>query len=77
MAMKVGYSQGSHMPSEFDITEFVRQGANLIAVAVFKMSVTSYLECQDFFNRLSGIFREVYLYLHIKILLLILKSALH
>ncbi|HOD92858.1 MAG TPA: glycoside hydrolase family 2 TIM barrel-domain containing protein [Clostridia bacterium] len=58
---EVGYSQGSHMPSEFDITEFVRQGANLIAVAVFKMSVTSYLECQDFY-RLSGIFREVFLY---------------
>ena len=58
---EVGYSQGSHIPSEFDITKYVRQGANLIAVQVYKMSATSYLEDQDFY-RLSGIFREVYLY---------------
>ncbi|MBP7343621.1 MAG: DUF4981 domain-containing protein [Clostridiaceae bacterium] len=58
---EVGFSQGSHMPSEFDITEYVHPGANLVAVEVYKISVSSYLECQDFY-RLSGIFREVYLY---------------
>lgn len=58
---EVGYSQGSHMPSEFDITQFVHTGANLIAVSVYKLSATSYLEDQDFFRH-SGIFREVYAY---------------
>ncbi|MFA5340402.1 MAG: glycoside hydrolase family 2 TIM barrel-domain containing protein [Clostridia bacterium] len=58
---EVGYSQGSHMPSEFDITKYVTHGANIVAVEVYKMSATSYLECQDFY-RLSGIFREVYIY---------------
>jgi len=58
---EAGYSQGSHMPSEFDITSFTRPGANLIAVKVYKMSVTSYLECQDFYRH-SGIFREVYIF---------------
>jgi beta-galactosidase/beta-glucuronidase len=58
--IKVGYSQGSHMPSEFDITSYIRTGTNLLAVKVLKWSATSYLEDQDFW-RLSGIFREVYL----------------
>ena len=57
---KVGYSQGSHMPAEFDITPYVREGANLLAVQVLKWSDASYLEDQDFW-RLSGIFRDAYL----------------
>ena len=57
---EVGFSKVSHMPSEFDITEFVQGGDNLIAVKVFKWSDGTYLEDQDFW-RLSGIFRDVYL----------------
>lgn len=55
---KVGYSQGSHMPAEFDITDFITAGENLLAVQVFKWSDATYLEDQDFW-RLSGIFRDV------------------
>lgn len=58
---EVGYSQGSHMPSEFDITDYLVSGENLMAVEVYKWAATSYLEDQDFW-RLSGIFRDVYLY---------------
>jgi len=58
---RVGYGQGSHMPSEFDISDFVRSGENTLAVMVYKWCATSYLEDQDFW-RLSGIFREVYVY---------------
>ena len=57
----VGYSQGSHMPSEFDLTAHVRPGENLLAVQVFQWSDGSYLEDQDMW-RLSGIFRDVYLF---------------
>jgi len=57
---RVGYSQGSHMPAEFDITPYTRLGGNVVAVQVFKWSDASYLEDQDFW-RLSGIFRDVYL----------------
>ncbi len=53
-----GYSQGSHMPSEFDITPFLRPGLNTLAVQVFQWSDGSYLEDQDQW-RLSGIFRDV------------------
>jgi beta-galactosidase/beta-glucuronidase len=56
----VGYSQGSHMPSEFNVTPYARPGANLLAVQVFQWSDASYLEDQDMW-RLSGIFRDVYL----------------
>lgn len=56
----VGFSQCSHMQSEFDITDFVRPGENKILVKVLKWCVGSYLEDQDFF-RCSGIFRDVYL----------------
>ena len=56
----VGFSKVTHMPSEFDITEHVTSGDNLIAVLVYKWSDGSYLEDQDFW-RLSGIFRDVYL----------------
>lgn len=58
---KVGYSQGSRTPAEFDITEFLQSGRNLIAVEVYRWSDGSYLEDQDFW-RLSGIFRDVYLW---------------
>ncbi len=58
---EVGYSQGSHMPSEFDISDYLVEGENLLAVEVYKWAATSYLEDQDFW-RLSGIFREVYIY---------------
>lgn len=56
----VGYSQGSHMPSEFDITDCVRAGNNRMVVRVLKWCDGSYMEDQDFF-RMSGIFRDVYL----------------
>jgi beta-galactosidase/beta-glucuronidase len=55
---KIGYSQGSMTPAEFDITEAVGKGINLLAVKVFRWSDGSYLEDQDFW-RLSGIFRDV------------------
>ncbi len=55
---QIGYSQGSHMPSEFDLTPHLNAGENLLAVQVFKWSDASYLEDQDFL-RLSGIFRDV------------------
>ncbi len=54
----VGYSQGSRMPAEFDITEAVRPGDNVIAVAVYQYCDGSYLEDQDMWW-LSGIFRDV------------------
>ena len=56
----VGYSQGSHMQAEYDITSYVNRGTNTLTVKVLKWCVGSYLEDQDFF-RLSGIFRDVYL----------------
>ncbi len=58
---KVGYSQGSKTPAEFNITPFLKQGRNLIAVEVYRWSDGSYLEDQDFW-RLSGIERDVFLY---------------
>ena len=56
----VGYSQVSHMTSEFDITDLLRDGENGIAVLVMKWCDGSYLEDQDKF-RMSGIFRDVYI----------------
>lgn len=56
----VGFSKGSHLPSEFDITSYVQPGSNYLAVQVFQWSDGSYLEDQDMW-RLSGIFRDVYL----------------
>ncbi len=56
----VGYSQVSHSTSEFDVTEYLREGENLLAVLVLKWCDGSYLEDQDKF-RMSGIFRDVYL----------------
>ncbi|WP_455436130.1 glycoside hydrolase family 2 TIM barrel-domain containing protein [Hungatella hathewayi] len=57
----VGYSEDSFTPSEFEITDFVKDGVNRLAVEVYKRSSASWIEDQDFF-RFSGIFREVYLY---------------
>ena len=56
----VGYSQVSHMASEFDITDLLQDGKNTIAVLVMKWCDGSYLEDQDKF-RMSGIFRDVYI----------------
>lgn len=62
----VGYSEDAKTNSEFDITEFVHFGkANLIALQVFKWSDGSYFECQDFW-RLSGIERDITLYVQPK-----------
>ena len=58
---KVGYSQGSRTPAEFNITEFLLPGENVLAAEVYRWSDGSYLEDQDFW-RLSGIFRDVYLF---------------
>ena len=58
---KVGYSQNSMSPAEFDITKYLREGKNKLAVEVYRWSDGSYLECQDMW-RLSGIFREVQLW---------------
>ena len=55
---KVGYSQDSKLPSEFNITSFIKTGENRLAVQVFQFSDGSYLEDQDFW-RLSGIQRDV------------------
>lgn len=56
----VGFSQGSHLQAEFDLTGFVHKGRNELVVKVLTWCVGSYLEDQDFF-RFSGIFRDVYL----------------
>ena len=56
----VGFTQGSHILSEFDITNYVNQGTNTVTVKVLKWCCGSYLEDQDFF-RYNGIFRDVYL----------------
>jgi beta-galactosidase len=58
---KVGYSQNSMSPAEFDVTKYMRTGKNKLAVEVYRWSDGSYLECQDMW-RLSGIFREVQLW---------------
>lgn len=58
---KVGYSQGSRTPAEFNITAYLKKGNNQLAVEVYRWSDGSYLEDQDFW-RLSGIFRDVYVW---------------
>ena len=57
---KVGYSEGSKTPAEFNITKFLKKGKNLLSVEVYRWSDASYIEDQDFW-RLSGITRDVYL----------------
>ena len=58
---KVGYSQNSMSPAEFDVTKYLRVGKNKLAVEVYRWSDGSYLEDQDYW-RLSGIFRSVQLW---------------
>ena len=65
---KIGYSQGSCLAAEFDVTEYLREGSNRVAVQVFRWSDGSYLEDQDMW-RLSGIQREVMLLAQPKICL--------
>jgi beta-galactosidase len=57
----VGYSEDSFTPSEFELTQYIREGENKLSVEVYKRSTGSWLEDQDFW-RFSGIFRDVYLY---------------
>ncbi len=56
----VGFTQGSHLMSEFDLTKYLKVGSNEILVKVYKWCAGSYLEDQDMF-RLNGIFRNVYI----------------
>jgi len=58
---KVGYSQGSMTPAEFNITKYLKKDINIIAVEVYRWSDGSYMEDQDMW-RLSGIYRDVFLY---------------
>ena len=57
----VGYSEDSFTPSEFELTEYLKDGENKLAVQVFKWTASSWCEDQDFY-RFSGIYRDVYLY---------------
>ncbi len=59
--VRCGYGEGTFRRSEFDITEYLTEGENNLSVEVYRWSTASWLEDQDFF-RLSGIYREVYLY---------------
>lgn len=58
---KVGYSQGSMTPAEFNLTPFLKEGNNVLAVEVYRWCDGSYMEDQDMW-RLSGIYRNVYLF---------------
>lgn len=57
----VGYAEDSFSPSEFDLTPYIKEKGNRLAVEVHKRSTAAYLEDQDFF-RFSGLFRDVYIY---------------
>ena len=56
-----GYAEDSYLPSDFDVTDFVREGENNVSVQVFRFTSGSFLECQDYW-RLTGITRDVYLW---------------
>lgn len=56
----VGYMQDSRLPSEFDLTDYLKEGSNLLAIQTYKYSDGSYLEDQDYW-RLSGIYRDVFI----------------
>ena len=58
---KVGYSEDSYLPAEFNLTPYLQAGKNILAVEVYRFTDGSFLECQDFW-RLSGIFRDVFLW---------------
>lgn len=62
----VGYSQGSKLAAEFDITPYIKKGKNLIALQIFRWTDGSFLECQDFW-RISGIERDVSIFAQPKI----------
>ena len=57
----VGYAEDSYLPSEFDVSNFVREGENNVSVQVYRFTSGSFLECQDYW-RLTGITRDVYLW---------------
>ena len=57
----VGYSEDSYLPSEFNITKYLKKGTNLIAVQIYRFTSGSFLECQDYW-RFSGISRDVFLW---------------
>jgi beta-galactosidase len=57
----VGYSEGSHNTSQFEINDYIREGSNELVVVNYKWSNGTYLECQDMFRN-NGIFRDVLLY---------------
>ncbi len=57
---KVGYSQGSRLPAEFDVTDYLHSGENSLAIETYKYCDGSYLEDQDYW-RLSGLYRDVFL----------------
>ncbi len=59
----VGYGEDSFTPSDFDLTPYLKEGENKLAVQVFKWTSGSWTEDQDFY-RFSGLFRDVYLYTH-------------
>lgn len=58
--VRAGFTQGSHLQAEFDLTRLAKKGQNTLRIRVFKWCCGSYLEDQDFF-RFNGIFRDVYL----------------
>ncbi|MBK5196354.1 MAG: DUF4981 domain-containing protein, partial [Proteiniphilum sp.] len=58
---QVGYSEDSYLPSEFNITPYVKPGKNTIAVQIYRFTSGSFLECQDYW-RFSGISRDVFLW---------------
>lgn len=62
----IGYSQGSKTSSEFNITEYLKEGGNLIALQMYRWTDASYLESQDML-RMSGIERDIYLYTRPKV----------
>lgn len=57
----VGYAEDSYLPSDFDISDFVREGENNVSVQSYRFTSGSFLECQDYW-RLTGITRDVYLW---------------
>jgi beta-galactosidase len=63
---EVGFSQGSKTPAEFDITPFLKEGKNQLAIQIYRWSDASYIESQDML-RLSGIEREVFMYARPKV----------
>ena len=58
---KVGYSEDSYLPADFNLTPYLKPGKNVLAVEVYRFTDGSYLECQDFW-RFSGIFRDAFLW---------------